>query len=159
MNGPVTAAATASEVLVSGPRLRAAPVDPVDAFTVLSPTEVSARKLVRADDPYLEGHYPDVTVYPGAFLIESVYQAVRHLVAGTRGPDTSVEPGRIDSVRFTTALGVGDTLDVHCTCHDATPGTLAVTARCTTGQARAAVVKMTFRLTQGPATTEEGPRA
>ena len=27
-------------------------------------------------DPYLQGHFPEVTIYPGVFLIESLHQAV-----------------------------------------------------------------------------------
>lgn len=142
----VTAPAPAA-VTVTGPKLRAAPIQPLDTVTVLSATEVVAAKTVRADDPYLEGHYPDMTVYPGVFLIESAYEAVLHLVRETHGPASDAELVALDSVRFTTALRPGDELRVRCECRPGDePGTLAVTAHCTTGEAKAALLKMRYRL-------------
>lgn len=142
----VTARA-AEAVTVTGPGLRAAPIKPVDVVTVVSESEVTAVKQVRADDPYLEGHYPDMTVYPGVFLIESAYEAVLHLVRTTRGPQADAELTALDSVRFTTALRPGDELRVRCECRPGDePGTLAVIAHCTTGEAKAALLKMRYRL-------------
>ncbi len=134
-------------------RLRATPIDPVDEVAVVSETEVVVRKTVREDDPYLEGHYPEFTVYPGAFIIESVFDAVLRLVRAHRGERTFVEPAEISSVRFTTALRPGDTLQVRCVCQasdDETSGNgadlLRVVAHCTNGEAKAALVKMAFRV-------------
>ncbi|WP_328550272.1 MULTISPECIES: 3-hydroxyacyl-ACP dehydratase FabZ family protein [unclassified Streptomyces] len=136
----------AGPVVVTGPRPRATSVDPAHTVTVHSPTEVSVSRLVSADDPYLEGHYPEFTVYPGAFIVESVYQAVLHLLWRTRGADAWARPVSIDSVRFTGALAPGDTLDVHCACERTAPGRLAATARCTTAGNTAAQVRMTFEV-------------
>ncbi|MBB5940169.1 3-hydroxyacyl-ACP dehydratase FabZ family protein [Streptomyces zagrosensis] len=143
---PVTAGVPET-VIVTGPKLRASPIAAIDTVTVLSDSEVVAVKLIRADDPYLEGHYPEMTIYPGAFLIETAYQAVIHLVQKTRGPEANAELSGLDSVRFTTALRPGDELRVHCECRPGDePGTLAVIAHCTTGDAKAALLKMRYRL-------------
>ena len=138
-------------VVVPGPRPRATSVDPVDTVTVHSPAEVSVSRLVSADDPYLEGHYPEFTVYPGAFIVESVYQAVLHLLWHTRGADAWARPVSVDSVRFTGALAPGDTLDVHCACVERAPDEIEATAVCTTAGNKAAQVRMTFAVTpHGP---------
>lgn len=139
---------------MTGTRLRAAPLDAVDTVSVLSGTEVVAAKTIRADDPYLEGHYPDLTVYPGVFLVESVIEAVRHLVRETRGPRTAAEPAVLKSVRFTTALRPGDTLGVHCDCLPGEDeGVLTVTAKCTSGDTQAARMTIEFRLVTDAAET------
>ncbi|MFE6776499.1 3-hydroxyacyl-ACP dehydratase FabZ family protein [Streptomyces sp. NPDC057702] len=127
-------------------KLRAAPVDPVDEVALVSATEVVVRKTVRADDPYLEGHYPEFTVYPGAFVIESVFDAVLLLVRAQRGAETFVEPAEITSVRFTTALRPGDTLQVRCECQAVDGDIVRVVAHCANGEAKAALVKMAFRV-------------
>ena len=49
-------------------RHRATPVDAVDAVTHLADDEVAGVKHIRADDPYLEGHYPGLTTYPGVCI-------------------------------------------------------------------------------------------
>ncbi|MFB7614706.1 3-hydroxyacyl-ACP dehydratase FabZ family protein [Kitasatospora sp. NPDC056181] len=139
-------------------RTRAVPIDPVDWVSVRSDSQVRAGRTVRADDPYLVGHYPDLTVYPGVFLIETVYEAVARLVRRTHGPGTAAEPAVLRSVRFTTALRPGDPLEVDCEC---TPGDrpdrLVAKAVCTTGQARAAQMTIEFRLVDTAA--EGGPDA
>ncbi|MFF5718660.1 hypothetical protein [Streptomyces buecherae] len=141
-------------------RLRATPIDPVDEIAVISETEVVVRKTVRDDDPYLEGHYPEFTVYPGAFIIESVFDAVLRLVRAHRGERTFVEPAEISSVRFTTALRPGDTLQVRCVCQasdDANDAnTVRVVAHCTNGEAKAALVKMAFRVLPAEEPTGSG---
>lgn len=139
---------------VASPRRRAVPHPPLDSATVLSATEVTGRKVVRADDAYLEGHYPDMTVYPGVFLVEAVHEAVAHLVRETHGEGVVPEPAVLESVRFTTALRPGDVLEVHCTCLPGEDGTLAVKARCTSGSAKAATMKIQFRLVDTTETEE-----
>ncbi|MBC2875752.1 MULTISPECIES: 3-hydroxyacyl-ACP dehydratase FabZ family protein [Streptomyces] len=134
-------------------------MDPVDSFAVVSPDEVLVRRLVRADDPYLEGHYPEVTVYPGVFLVESVCQAVLHLLWETRGEDLHVEPLRIDALRFTAAFAPGDEIEAGCTCRALTADTLAVTGLVTKGGTKAATVRMTLRVLPGRDAAEEGPDA
>ncbi|MGW7265662.1 3-hydroxyacyl-ACP dehydratase FabZ family protein [Streptomyces sp. NPDC054842] len=146
MSSPAAVAA-AERTTVTGPRRRATSVDPADTVTVHSPAEVTVRKLIAADEPYLEGHYPDFTVYPGAFIVESVCEAVLHLVRHTSGADAWARPAAIRSVRFTSALAPGDTLEVHCVCRPEGAGVLAVEARCTNGGAKAALIRMTFRTT------------
>jgi 3-hydroxyacyl-[acyl-carrier-protein] dehydratase len=136
---------------------RAAPLIAVDAYELLSPAEISSTKLIRADDPYLEGHYPDFTIYPGVFVIESVTQTVRIFAEQTLGTPLVLELAAVTSVRFSRPMLPGDVLRVHCSCTLAQPadGTdagdlLTVKAECRNGAGeKAAQMKLAFRLLKG----------
>lgn len=132
-------------------RTRAAPVDGVDTVTVISRTECTARKLIREDDPYIEGHYPQFKVYPGVFIIESVQQAVHYFIKETRGKSVNPELTTIPSVRFTAPLVPSDTLDIHCACLTDDDGALVVKARCTNGRVKVARMTLGFRLVEATA--------
>ncbi|MFJ6151591.1 3-hydroxyacyl-ACP dehydratase FabZ family protein [Micromonospora profundi] len=67
------------------------------AFTVRVP--------VRGDDPYLRGHFPDLAVFPGVFVVEALCRAM----AGAAG-DRPPELAELRSVRFLAPLLDGDTL-------------------------------------------------
>lgn len=98
----------ATEAVHGGPLGYAAPLRALDDAIWLDDTLVVSKSIV-ADDPYLEGHYPDFTIYPGVFTIETVYQAAVLALTGDAGSG-GVEILRIDSVRFQAPLLPGDTL-------------------------------------------------
>jgi 3-hydroxyacyl-[acyl-carrier-protein] dehydratase len=61
--------------------LFAAPLSAVDRVEVLrrddgSALELSADKTINPEDPYMPAHFPGFTIYPGAFIVETVLQAV-----------------------------------------------------------------------------------
>jgi 3-hydroxyacyl-[acyl-carrier-protein] dehydratase len=84
-----------------------------------------ATKKVNATDPYMVGHFPGFTIYPGVFVLETVAQAA----AAALG-----EPVRIVSVRsmrFTAPLYVEDVLVVDASVVAlGTPGKWFVDASC-----------------------------
>jgi 3-hydroxyacyl-[acyl-carrier-protein] dehydratase len=129
----------------------AVPLAAVDDITVLSPYEVVAAKTVRADDPYLVGHYPGRPIYPGVFVLETVRQALDGLLS-RGGQDRTATLTGVPSMRMFTPLEPGDELGVHVTCERAAPGEVTATARCSrNGAERVAVLTVTFLPTVGGA--------
>ena len=125
----------------------AAPLVAVDAYEIVSPEEITSTKAIRADDPYLEGHYPDFTIYPGVFIIESVTQTVHILVEQTLQTPLDLELAALKSVRFIAPMLPGDTLHIRCQCSYTGDDLLSVKADCRTGSGeRAAQMKLEFRL-------------
>ncbi|MFC9629234.1 3-hydroxyacyl-ACP dehydratase FabZ family protein [Streptomyces mirabilis] len=126
-----------------------APLTAVDSVNTESVSEVTARKDIRAGDPYLSGHYPHFTIYPGIFIIESVGQAVRAHVTRHHGAAYRAELVEVSSVRFTAPLVPGNTLELNARL---TPGEqdsdlfrVKADARREDG-ARCAQMTLTFRL-------------
>jgi 3-hydroxyacyl-[acyl-carrier-protein] dehydratase len=126
---------------------RAAPLRAVDRHEILSAHEITAEKLIRADDPYLSGHYPDFTIYPGIFVIESVTQTAHILVEQTWESRIGIELAAIKSVRFVAPLLPGDTLHLRCLCTYSEEDLLTVKADCRNDRGeRTAQMRLEFRL-------------
>ncbi len=94
----------------------AAPLRAVDSWRsewVGERLTVTARVGVRGDDPNLRGHFPDIAVFPGVFVIEALEQAIALAVGGRRPPALRT----VRSVRFLAPLLDGDelTLDITAT--------------------------------------------
>lgn len=134
---------------VPGPAVkdRAVPLLAVDSYEIVGDGEIVSVKAVRADDPYLEGHYPDFTIYPGVFVIESVTQTVRLFVRDTFAGSLDIEPAAITSVRFSSPMLPGDTLHVRCQCAVRGEESMTVKAQCHRADGgKAAQMKLEFRL-------------
>jgi 3-hydroxyacyl-[acyl-carrier-protein] dehydratase len=84
-------------------------VDSVEQVTLEPGTlALRATKTVKAADPYMAGHFPGHTIYPGVFILESVVQAAAAALA------TPVRIACVRSVRFTAPLHDADVLTVDC---------------------------------------------
>jgi 3-hydroxyacyl-[acyl-carrier-protein] dehydratase len=91
----------------------AAPIRAIDGVEVSEADgglALHAWKQVDPAEPYLPGHFPGFTVFPGVFVVESVRQAV----AAALGERDGVFPDlvAVRSVRFLAPLLAGDTLTV-----------------------------------------------
>ena len=129
--------------------LTAAPlsaVDAVDAVPTGAGWRLTARKRVDAAEPYLHGHFPQLTIYPGVFLVESLYQAVR---AALGGPDRPLRLAQVGSARFLAPLLPGQTLRLDATVEPAGDGALAVRARAVRDDDGARVGELRLLLTTG----------
>jgi beta-hydroxyacyl-ACP dehydratase FabZ len=85
-------------------------VDRVDSATA---DKIVARKLVSANEPFFEGHFPGNPIMPGVLIVEALAQAGALLVA----PQIGFDPSRqviyfmaIDKVRFRKPVVPGDVL-------------------------------------------------
>lgn len=156
---PDLKATPAATAVGSGSRAFAAPLNALDSVSWQDDSTLVAVKHIVATDPYLEGHYPDFTIYPGVFTIETVYQAAVVAVTGTTGGG-GVILDRIESVRFQAPLFPGDTLTATLKLtHDSTTGHTRVRARChrSDGQVSASIRLSLHR--RGEATAETTPEA
>jgi 3-hydroxyacyl-[acyl-carrier-protein] dehydratase len=116
-------------------RRRAMPIVAIDSVDVVSDTVATSRKSIRADDAYLNGHYPQFTIYPGIFIIESIGQTVDEFLARTTGEWACAHLKHIESVRFISPLLPGDTLELSCVI-DRDGAELAVRAKAADGAGR-----------------------
>ncbi|CCH18664.1 Beta-hydroxyacyl-(Acyl-carrier-protein) dehydratase, FabA/FabZ [Micromonospora lupini] len=104
-----------------------------------------AGTTVDPTDVYLAGHFPELTVYPGVFTLETIGQAVTAAVGYCAGRLPHLHLLR--SARFLAPLLAGDTLTV-----EASVGPVGedqsfdVTARCVRGDGvHAATVRAVYR--------------
>jgi len=116
------------------------PVVRLDSVEV-DPLGATGRKKVPADDPYLAGHYPQLALWPGVFLIDSAAQvAARHFAAHQPRLAEAVL-AEVASVRFLRPVLPGDEYEVRV--EPAGPAGV-VRVRCLVGRELAA--RMTLRL-------------
>jgi 3-hydroxyacyl-[acyl-carrier-protein] dehydratase len=73
-------------------------------------TMVRATLEVGLDSPYLTAHFPDFTIYPGVFLLETAIQAV----AAELGLGAAAAAGvtHVRSMRFVAPFVLGDTIEM-----------------------------------------------
>lgn len=88
----------------------------LDEVVELEPgAKVVARKLVRADEWYLAGHFPGNPIMPGVLMVEALAQtgAVAVLSEEANRGKLVLFAG-IDDVRFKRLVRPGDTLELTC---------------------------------------------
>lgn len=90
----------------------------VDKVLDYTPGEcITAVKNVTMNEPFFQGHFPEVPVMPGVLIMEALAQAGGILVV--KSTDTSVE-GKLflftgmEKVRFRKPVYPGDRLELHC---------------------------------------------
>jgi 3-hydroxyacyl-[acyl-carrier-protein] dehydratase len=124
-------------------RLRATPIDAVDDIVLDGAAGARATKLVRLEDPYLNGHYPGFPIYPGVFVVESVVQTHRGACLA-RGEADPGSPVAVSSLRLTAPLFPGDILHVRTTAKTADDGAIQVRGVCEKDGRPAARVTLVF---------------
>jgi 3-hydroxyacyl-[acyl-carrier-protein] dehydratase len=125
-------------------RRRAAPLVAVDDLTLDGDTGAVATKVVRAEDPYLEGHYPTFPIYPGIFIIESLLQTHR-AACEARGMEDPGTIAAVSSARFRMPFFPGDTLVLRTTIREAAAdGSVEVRGHCEKDGVLAAKVTLVF---------------
>ncbi len=102
--------------------LRAIPHRPpflfIDAITVETPDGVTARRLIREDEPQFEGHYPGNPIMPGVLLCEAVFQTGAYFLVRKLEHDGGSAEGltpvlsRIRDARFKQMIHPGDTVEI-----------------------------------------------
>ena len=120
----------------------AAPLSAVDRVEVLhrddgAALELRAEKSIDPGDPYMPGHFPGFPIYPGAFVPETVLQALA--VAGGALDGRVPRIVALRELRLLAPLLAGDTLTCTATVtRRDEPGVLGVAARVRRGDGRLA---------------------
>ncbi len=97
---------------------------------------IQARKVITDQDPYLAGHFPNATIYPGVFVIESLRQAV------SEGLGAVCDIVSVRSARFLMPLVSGDVLVLDVVAAPLGDGMLTVTANATIGHGGMVAAKL-----------------
>lgn len=124
-------------------RTYARPLDAIDQATARNDGDdlvIEATKTVRATDPYMAGHFPQVTLYPAIFLLDGIRQAV-----STQRNDW-LELGTVHSARVLRPMLEGD--ELHLTIRVSPTLRAVLDARRADGTE---VAKMTVQLVRGDA--------
>lgn len=93
------------------------PVLLVDRVLELSEDEVVAEKLVSANEPYFQGHFPGRPIMPGVLILESLAQAAAIAVRASSSGLADKVPvlAGINRARFRKPVRPGDILTLHAT--------------------------------------------
>ncbi len=93
----------------------------VDRVTELVPNDyVKAYKCVSFNEPFFQGHFPDLPVMPGVLIVEALAQAGGLIVLSSFENSAEVENDKIflfsgiESVRFRRPVFPGDKLELEC---------------------------------------------
>lgn len=82
----------------------------------MTDTTVVATRIVRADEPQFQGHYPGRPIMPGVLLCETIVQCGAYLMAIKLGEDAGMKGApvvaRMSNVKFKRMVTPGDQLRV-----------------------------------------------
>ena len=87
----------------------------LDEVTEISDTHIVARKVLSADLPVFQGHYPDFQVFPGVLQCEACFQAGAVLISRLVPTGTDAVPvvTRLNNVQFRKMIRPGETIELH----------------------------------------------
>lgn len=110
-----------------GPHTFATPLRAVDRIEVCQDgpgLRFSMFKTVRAEDPYMAGHFPGLTLLPAVFVLEGLRQAVTTLI----GADEPLNLVEVTSGRWLAPMQGGDEIRLDVTATESGGGRWLVTA-------------------------------
>jgi len=123
---------------------RAVPLSAVDRIVEVGEHGITTVKAVAINEPFFSGHYPTFPVYPGAYVIEAVDQAVRAYAAIA---PCDIRLINVISARFLAPFLPGDVLECVCRCSTPHDGRwLSVEAKCRNDGVVAAEIRLAYRL-------------
>jgi 3-hydroxyacyl-[acyl-carrier-protein] dehydratase len=92
------------------------PMVMIDRVLEVTADTVVAEKVVSANEPYLQGHFPGRPIMPGVLLIEAIAQAAGVAVRLTRQPKDPSKKGvalvGVEKARFRRPVVPGDTVRI-----------------------------------------------
>jgi beta-hydroxyacyl-ACP dehydratase FabZ len=91
------------------------PILLVDRVLEITDKELVALKLVSANEPFLQGHFPAQPIMPGVLVLEALAQAAGVWLLHTHSEARGLMPvlTGIDKARFRRPVRPGDVLQLH----------------------------------------------
>ncbi len=91
------------------------PILLVDRVLEISDRELVAQKLVSANEPFLQGHFPGQPIMPGVLILEAMAQAAGIWLMQTNPETRTLMPvlTGVDKARFRRPVRPGDVLQLH----------------------------------------------
>jgi 3-hydroxyacyl-[acyl-carrier-protein] dehydratase len=89
----------------------------VDRVTGVRDQKLHGYKLISVNEPYFQGHFPEMPIFPGVLQIEAVGQLgsiYASQAAGAKPGEAQVYLLGVDNVRFRRMVIPGDRLDLTC---------------------------------------------
>ena len=85
----------------------------IDEVVSLEPGQILCRKTIRANEFFLQGHYPGHPIVPGVILCECAMQAGAILLSEQIKDETGIPVAtRLNNVKFKKMVKPGDTIEV-----------------------------------------------
>ena len=104
----------------------------VDEIVQQTTDTITCRKTFREDEFFVQGHYPDFPLVPGAILCECAMQAGAILLSEVMQQADGVPVAtRLNNVKFTRMVRPGDTIEMDIKLSDQLSGAYFLTARVT----------------------------
>lgn len=86
----------------------------LDEVTEISEKHIVARKVLAAELPVFQGHYPGFPIFPGVLQCEACFQAGAVLISKLITTDTDAVPvvTRLNNVQFRKMIRPGETIEI-----------------------------------------------
>ena len=110
-----------------------APMLLVDEIVDQSEKTIHCRKVFRADEFFLQGHFPNFPIVPGVILCEAALQSGAVLLSRLLTDQGTYVPvaTRIDGAKFKKMVQPGDTIDIEVTLNDVVSNAYFMTGKVT----------------------------
>ena len=106
----------------------------VDEIVSQSATEIVCRRTFRADEFFLQGHFPNYPLVPGVILCECALQTGAILLSSQMANSGMVPVAtRLDAVKFKQMVRPGDTIEMHVTLGEVVSTAYFMTGKVTVG--------------------------
>ena len=128
----------------------------VDEIVSQDESSILCRKTFRADEFFVQGHFPGDPLVPGVILCECALQAGAILAAARGGSAARSVPvaTRLDGVKFKQMVRPGETIDIAVTLNEALGNAYFMTGKITAAGRLAARLDFACALTQPEEKTE-----